>query len=374
MKKFVIVVVVVGIAILIVRGCGTKSRGKDDERKGSSAVPVTATKVVQKDVPVEFRTFGTVQALSSVAVKSQIGGILTIVHVEEGQDVKEGDLLFTIDPRPQEAALKQAEANLARDTAQFDNARKEATRQDDLLKKGLAAEDADDQAKTTADSLAAVLQADEAAVTNAQLQLEYSYIRSPVAGRAGELKIHQGNLIKASDIPLITINQIIPIQVSFSLPQQELPEVMKQMAKGPLQVRASIPGNDMMVATGQLTFVDNQVDSQTGTIGLKGTFPNAHRRLWPGLFVNVVLTLEIESDALVIPTPAVQTGQKGTYVFVVRPDMTVEDRVLTIDRTLNEETVVAGGLRAGELVVTDGQLRLSPGVKVEIKPAAPAKP
>lgn len=369
-KKTINTMIVLVVGLLLLRfGMSANRRGKESERQRLQAVPVTVASAMQKAVPIDLSTFGTVKALSSVAVKSQIGGILTAVQVREGQDVKQGDLLFTIDPRPQEAALKQAEANLSRDTAQFKNAEKEADRQEQLLAKGLAAQDAYDQAKATAESLSSVLKADEAAVATARLQLEYCRIRSPCDGRAGELGIDLGNVVKANDATLLTINQITPIEVDFSLPQQELPRIQDAMARSVLKVEATIPGEVPVVGTGAVSFVDNEVNRQTGTIRLKGTFSNTDQRLWPGQFVRVVLTLSVQPNAIVIPSPAIQTGQKGSYVFVVKPDLTVEDRPITVDRTLNGDTVVSGGLKVDERVVTEGQLRLTPGAKVDIKNA-----
>jgi multidrug efflux system membrane fusion protein len=367
-KNTLVTIVVLIAGLLILRfGKSARSGGKEGEPQKLQAVPVTIASAIQKAVPIELRTFGTVQALASVAIKSQIGGILTEVRIKEGQDVKKGDLLFAIDPRPQEAALKQAEANLSRDTAQYKNAEKEAARQEELFKKGLAAEAAYDQARATAESLAAVLTADEAAIATAQLQLEYCRIHSPCDGRTGELGIDQGNLVKAGDATLLTINRIIPIEIDFALPQQQFHRIQDAMAKSKLKVLATIPGEAQVVETGEVTFVDNEVDRQTGAIRLKSSFPNADRRLWPGQFVNIVLTLSIQPDAVVIPTQAIQTGQKGSYVFIVKPDLTVEDRPIAVNRTLDGITVVASGLKAGEQIVTEGQLRLTPGTKVEIK-------
>jgi membrane fusion protein, multidrug efflux system len=368
--KAVMGVVGVLLVVFLVRACaGAKPGG---ERKGGGAIPVTVANVVATTAPVDLRTFGTVQALSTVDIKSQISGILTIVHVREGQDVKEGDLLFTIDPRPQQAMLQQAEAHLARDTAQYQNAEKELARQQELLKKGMAAEDAYDQANATAESAAAVVQADEADVATAKLQLEYCEIRAPFAGRTGELPVDQGNLVKSGDATLLTINQIVPIQVNFSLPQQELQRVRDEIAKGPLTIVAYDPADPAHSETGTLVFVDNQVDQQTGTVRLKGTFQNEDGRLWPGEFVNVVLTLSIQPAAILVPAAAVQTGQQGPFVFVVNPDMTVVDRVVTVDRAMNGDTVISSGLKAGEKVVTDGQLQLTRGSKIEVKPSAAA--
>jgi multidrug efflux system membrane fusion protein len=360
------------------------------------AVPVTVATVVQKNIPVQVRVIGTVEAYSTVSIKAQINGPVTKVYFKEGQDVKKGDLLFTIDPRPFEAALKQAEANLARDTAQVQqaeanlakdmaqakNAEVEAQRYAELIKKEVVSKEEYDQRRTNADAFQAAIRADQAAVDNAKaavradqaavdnakIQLGYCSIRSPIDGRTGSILVHEGNLVKANDTPaLLVINQMTPIYVAFSVPEQQLSEIKKYTAAGKLDVEAIIPNDEKHPAQGVITFIDNAVDSATGTIRLKGTFANHERRLWPGQFVNVVLTLTTQPNAIVIPSQAVQTGQQGPFVFVVKPDLTVESRPIAVGRTVDGETVIEKGLPAGEKVVTDGQLRLVPGAKVEIK-------
>jgi len=329
--------------------------------------PVIVGLVTKKTVPLELRAIGNVQAYSTVMVKSKVGGELVRVHLIEGQDVKKGDLLFTIDPRPYEAALKQVEANLQKDLAQAKHAREDAKRYEFLIQKGVVPQQQYDKSRAEADALEATVLADKAAVENAKIQLDYCSIRSPMDGRTGSLSVKQGNIIKADDITLLVINQIIPIDVSFSIPEQFLPEIRKQMASKKLQVEASSPQNDEGPDKGTITFVDNAVDTSTGTIRLKGTYANRERKLWPGQFVNVVLTLKEEPNVIVVPSQAIQTGQQGQYVFVVKPDLTVESRQVKAGRTVNGETVVQKGLQADERVVTDGQLRLYPGARVEIK-------
>jgi multidrug efflux system membrane fusion protein len=332
------------------------------------AAPVTAAVVVQKTVPVQIRAIGNVEAYSTVGVKSQIGGELAKVHFREGQDVNKGDLLFTIDPRPYEAALKQAEANVAKDTAQLANAREEVRRYAELVKKGYVAQEQYDQIRTNSAALEATMNADKAMVENAMLQLKYCYIYSPITGRTGYLQSNQGNLIKANaDSPMVTINQVQPVYVTFSVPEQYLGEIKKFMATGKLKVGASSGSGENHPEEGVLTFVDNSVDVTTGTIKLKATFVNRQRRLWPGQFVNVSLTLSSQPDAIVVPSQAIQTGQSGQYVFVIKRDLTVDARPVTVARSLDGESVIGNGLQAGERVVTDGQLRLVPGAKVEIK-------
>jgi multidrug efflux system membrane fusion protein len=337
-------------------------------------VPVTAGTVIQKTVPVQVRAIGNVEAYSTVAVKSQIGGVLTRVHFREGEYVNKGALLFTIDPRPYEAALKQAEANLAKDTAQLENARKEVRRYAELVKKGYVAQEQYDQISTNAASFEAIVNADMAVVENAHLQLKYCYIYSPITGRTGNLIADEGNLIKANaDTAMVVINQVQPIYVTFSVPEQNLPEIKRYMAEGKLRVEAFLSKEDVNPEQGVLTFIDNAVDLATGTIEIKGTFANKEKRLWPGQFVSAVLTLTSQPDAIIVPSQSIQTGQKGQYVFVIKNDLTVEDRPVIVGRTLNSETVIDKGLQSGERVVTDGQLRLVPGAKVEVKNKAEDK-
>jgi multidrug efflux system membrane fusion protein len=379
--------------------------------------------VIQKEVPVQIRVIGNVQAYSTVTVKLIVGGEISQVHFAEGQDVKKGELLFTIDSRPLEAALRQAEANVARDmaqvgqveadlaknmalvkqvdanierdTAQAENARVEAKRYETLIEKQVVSRQQYDQFRTNAEALEATVRsgraakdsaeaavrssmaalesakaavrADQAAVDNARVQLSYCFIRSPMDGRTGNLLVQRGNVVKANDINLLTINQVNPIYVAFSVPEQNLPEIKKYMARGSLRVEALPPDDTGTAEQGVLTFIDNTVDKTTGMILLKGTFANKERRLWPGQFVNVVLTLTTQPNAILVPSQAIQTGQEGLYVFVVKPDLTVESRLVAVDRSLDGLTVVTKGIQPGETVVTNGQLRLVTGGKVEIK-------
>lgn len=359
------------------------------------ALPVEVATVVQKQVPVQLRTIGTVQPYSTVTVKSRVAGQIMQVSFAEGQDVTKGTLLFMIDPRPFEATLKQAEANLERDLAhvrqaeanlergmaQEKNAKADADRFKMLFEKGVVAQQQYDKFRTDWEALVATVEADRAAkanaeatvladraaVENAKLQLSYCSIHSPMDGRTGSLIVQEGNIIKENDANLVVINQITPIYVTFSAPEQSLREIRKYMAIGNLKVHAMIPNDEASPEEGFISFVDNAVDSSTGTIKLKGTFTNKGKRLWPGQFVNVVLTLTQVPHAAVVPSQAIQTGQQGQYVFVVKTDLTVETRPVVSGLTLNNETVVQKGLLPGEIVVTDGQLRLYPGAKVEIK-------
>ena len=335
----------------------------------SRIVPVVAETAAQKNVPLQIKAIGNVEAYNTVAVKSQVNGEISEVFFSEGKDVRKGKLLFRIDPRPFESALRQAESALARDRAQARNAQEEAKRYAGLAGKGFVSQQEFERARTNADALDAVVQADEAAVENARLQLEYTAIMSPIDGKTGAITVQKGNVVKANEAALVTINQITPVYVTFSVPEQELAGIKKHQAAGDLHVEVlASPG--AKPAAGRLTFIDNKVNMQTGTILLKATFANQDHALWPGQFVDVVLTLTTEKDRVVVPTHAVQTGQQGQFVYVVKDDKTVELRPVSPARTVGDLTVIDKGLQAGETVVTDGQLRLTPGAKVEIKPSA----
>lgn len=359
------------ITLLFVSCSGQPSgKGKPGQPAMSEAAPVTVATVVQKDVPVQLRAIGNVEAYSTVSVKSRVVGQLVGVNFKEGQEVKKGELIFLIDPRSFQAALQQAQANLSKDIAQMKKAEADARRYADLFKRGVVSAQDYDQNRTNFEAMKATVKADEAAVENAKVQLGYCYIYSPIDGRIGKLMVNQGNMVKDNDTVLVVINQTKPIYVDFSVPQQELPKIKKYMAVEKLKVEAIIPSDSDHKAIGELTFVNNQVDTNTGTILLKGLFPNQDEALWPGQFVNVVLTLTTQPKAVVVPSAAVQTGQQGKYVFVVKPDLTVESRPVTLGNDLGREVVIAEGLKPGEMVVTEGQLRLAPGVKVEIKGGA----
>ena len=290
------------------------------------------------------------------------------VHFKEGQDVKKGDLLFTIDPRPFEAALKQAQAVLAKDMSMLENAREQARRYAELVKKEYVSREQYDQIQASANANEAAVEADRAAVENAKVQLSYCRLYSPLDGRTGDLLVDEGNLVRTNDAtPLITINQITPIYVTFSLPEQNLIAIKEGMARGKLRVRALIPQEESRPETGLLTFVDNAVDRTTGTIKVKGTFANTDRRLWPGQFVKVVMTLADQPNAIVLPAQAIQTGQDRQQVFIVKSDSTVEVRPVIVNRTIANDAVIEKGVQPGEQVVTDGQFLLGPGTKVQVK-------
>jgi multidrug efflux system membrane fusion protein len=335
------------------------------------AVPVLVATAVQKAVPLQLRAVGNVEAYTTVSVKSQVTGVLNQAHFKEGQDVKKGQLLFTIDPRPFEAALKQAEANLARDAAQLKNLREQVRRYAELVDKQYVSREQYDQIKTNADAAESVVDADKAAVDNAKVQLSYCYIYSPVNGRVGSLLVNEGNLVRVNDgAPLVIINQINPINVTFSVPEQHLADLKRHMAAARLKADATFQSDEGRPEQGFLAFVDNAVDRSTGTIKLKAEFANSERRLWPGQFVNISLTLATQGDAVVIPSEAIQVGPEGQQVFVVKEDKRVEMRLVTLGRTQGGEAVVAKGLSAGEVVVREGQFLLGPNSRVEIKELA----
>jgi multidrug efflux system membrane fusion protein len=340
----------------------------------SGAVPVTTAQVVQKSMPIAIEGIGTVIAASTVAVHAQITGILTSVNFIEGQDVEQGQVLLTLDKRPFEAALQQAQATLDRDLAQVANAKAQAVRYQDLLRRGIATREQVDQIVSNAAALEATVAADQAAVETARVQLDYATITSPLSGRTGLLQVHVGNLVRANDTQaIVTINKITPVYVSFAIPEAQFPELKRYMARGSLTVTAQPPDESEPPSTGRITFVDNAVDASTGQIKVKGTFPNEDRRLWPGQFVNVHVTLTAEPHAITVPSVAVQTGQQGLYVYVVKPDQTVDLRTVTVSRTRGNESVIASGLKPGETVVTDGQLRLVAGTRINVKSAGAQK-
>jgi len=333
-----------------------------------AAVPVAVALVSEKAVPLELNVIGSVEPYSTVAVRAQITGSLNSVGFREGEDVRKGQVLFTLDRRPLEAALEQAKANLQRDTAQAANAKSQAQRYLDLAERGIATKEQVDTTRTAAAALEATLEADRATVENAEVQLQYATITAPIAGRTGALMVHEGNLVRANDAtPLVVINQVAPIYVSFGIPEARLPELKQYMERGSVKVEALAPNDTGAPSVGRITFVDNSVDATTGTIKIKGTFSNDTRHLWPGQFVNVSVTLMTDPHAVVVPSEAVQTGQQGQYVFVVKPDKTVELRNVAVARTVDAESVIKQGLKAGETVVTDGHLRLTPGSRISVK-------
>jgi multidrug efflux system membrane fusion protein len=332
-------------------------------------VPVTVGTAERRDVPFELSATGTVEPLQTVAVQPQIGGPIVRIAFREGQDVQKGQVLFQIDPRPYQAALARAEALLARDRAQAENAQQEAKRYSELAEREYVTAQQYDQARTVSVAAAATLAGSEAAVEEARLNLQYATIRAPISGRTGSLRVREGNLVRLADAaPLVTINQIRPILVRFAVPAANLPLI--QRYRGDTLVVRAEPVGGGGASEGRLTFVDNAVDTTTGTILLKGTFPNGDGALWPGEFVNVRLRLYVERDALVVPATAVVTGQQGSFVFVVGDDSAAVTRPVALSRTAGGVAILDGDLSPGERVVTDGQLRLQQGSKVQIKTAA----
>lgn len=335
-------------------------------------VPVTVGTVLRQAVPLEISAIGNVQPYTTVAVTARVGGQVDRVGFRQGQDVRKGDVLFVIDRRPYESALAQARANLERDRARATKAEQDRRRYAELVAKDYVTREQADQTESEASAAQATLKADEAAVQNAQLELSYCTVTAPISGRAGNVLVHAGNVVKANDDkPLVVINQVTPVYVRFSVAETSLARVKQHIASGrPLEVSAAPSDDPTHLEKGELSFLDNAVNSATGTIELKATFANARQKLWPGQFATVSLLLATDADAIVVPSQAVQTGQKGSFVFVVKQDLTVEARPVEVARTRGALSVVARGLEAGERVVTDGQLRLAPGAKVEIKPSA----
>ncbi len=405
--------------------CSNGVSEKAQAKTPKEAAPVTVATAVSKDVPVQIRAVGSVQAYATVTLKSQLDSEVSRIHFTEGQNVKKGDLLFTLDQRPLEATLRQAEANLARDTAQLEqaeaavaqnqaaekqaeanlardraqleNAQTQVRRYEKLVEQGFISNELYDQVRTSAAALEATIQADQAAIANtraairaaqataqnvravikadqavvenARVQLGYTTIRAPMDGQTGNLLVRVGSAVKARDetAQMVVINQIHPIYVSFSVPEQTLGDIKKYLAAGTVRVQAVARGQQGLPATGELTFMNNTVDPSTGTIQLKATFSNERGTLWPGQFVDVILGLTVQAGVVVVPSQAIQTGQQGQYVYVMRPDSTVELRPVTAGRTLDGETAVQKGVTPGERVVTDGHLRLAQGVRVQVK-------
>ena len=369
-------VIVAALAVILYASMPATPQAQDAKGgRPQSAVPVAVATVTEQSVPVRVPAIGNVEAYSTVALKARVDGQVMEVNFKEGQKVAKGAILFRIDARPFEAALRQVEANLMRDTAQREQTRSQERRYQELLQKNFVSKEAYAQIRTNAETAAAVAQASQAAVENARLQLEYTTIRSPLNGYVGKIMLQRGNLVKANDTsPLVVINQVQPILVNFAVPEQYLGTIRSRMSKSKLQVEVAAPNSDQSIRDGRLTFVDNAVDSTTGTIKLKAEFPNRDGGLWPGQFVNASLKLYDQTDALVVPSQAVQTGPKGQYAFVVKPDMTAEVRLITVERMDGDAAIVAKGLAKGEMVVVKGQVRLGAGAKVTIAKPKTDKP
>lgn len=348
----------------------TTAAGTATAPRPTPAAPVLVAKAILKSVPIEIRTIGAVQPIASVQVKSRVDGMLAKVSFNEGEIVKAGAPLFTIDPRSYEAQLKQAEANLLRDQAQLENARLELKRNQTTASTGVTSQKLLEQARTQVQILEAAIKSDEAAIDVAKVQLSYTDITAPLTGRTGDMKVTEGNTIKANDTtPLVTINQLRPIYVAFAVPERELPQIRARQYKSPLSVTVTDDRGVQHPETGTLTFIDNNIDTTTGTIQLKATFANDRDFLWPGQFVQVTLRVSQLDNAVTVPSAAIQSGQNGPYVYVIRPDKTAELRNIKPGPTMGSDTVILDGVSADELVVTDGQLRLAPNARVTIKTA-----
>jgi len=385
---------------MMLLGACTKEQNSGKPPLGAAKAPVRVATVERRSVPVALHTIGAVEAYSTIAVRAQVGGELLTDHFKEGDVVEQGQRLFSIDPRPYEVALKQAEANLdkakaqaeqakatlSKDRAQANNAQTELKRSETLLPKKMVSQEEHDQVQTNAQALQDAVLADEAAVQSAvesiraaeaaiddaKLRLEYCEIQSPIRGRTGSLQIHPGNLVKANDTtPLVTITQTEPIYVTFTLPEKHLSEVRKQMESGSLEVSAVLPGEENAPITGRLSFIDNTVNQATGTIRMKAVFENKDSRLWPGQFAEVRIQIAVLEKAVVAPSQAIQAGQMGAYAYVVKADLTVELRDVKTGESVDGMTVILEGLQPDETVVTDGQVRVKPGAAVSILSDAP---
>jgi multidrug efflux system membrane fusion protein len=372
------------VLTVLLMGCGDKAPaaarssgrgGGKGGRGGGGPAPVLVGTAQKKVVPLVIEAIGAVEPIRTTAVRSQVTGTLVKIAIREGQDVKENDLLFEIDPRPFQNALQSAEADLQKIRVQLETARAQVARYRSLTAEQMVSKEQFEKISDTARSLEAEAIADESRVSTAKLQLEYCSIRAPLTGRTGNINVHEGDLVRTNDnasSPLVTINQLNPIYVTFGVPQQYLGAITHYRSIGTLKVSVVPPGIDEKSEEGELTFMDNMVDSSTGTLKLKGTFPNAAQRLWPGQFATVTVTLATP-EVLAVASSAIQTSQTGQHVFVVSADKIAELRPVVVERTYENSAVISKGLKEGETVVVDGQLRVLPGKPVEIKePNAPA--
>ena len=381
MRSAKLYAILAGLAAVLIAAGGLVAHFSSDSRakekpaaKGPAAVPVAVVAAVQQSVPVRLQAIGNVEAYTSVAVKSRVDGQILEVQFREGQEVKKGEVLFRIDARPFEASLRQAEAQALRDVASRDQAASQERRYQELLDKNFVSKDAYAQYLTNAQTAEASSKASQAALENAKLNLEYTVIRSPINGYVGRALLQAGNMVKANDtISLVVINQVRPVYVSFAIPEQQLAAVRDLMRKNPLAVEVAVPGTDQAIATGRIAFLDNAVDQTTGTIKVRAVFDNTDAALWPGQFYTVRVKLYDQENAIIVPSRALQTGPNGQFVYVVKPDMTVEVRKVVVVRTEGDATVLAeGGVTRGEQLVVRGALRLAPGIKVNIVDSAAA--
>lgn len=353
------------LALALPAGCSKPAESA--AKRPQPKVPVLVGEVVKRDAPDILTAIGNVEAYSTVSVRAQVGGPVLTAHFAEGQEVAKGQLLFSLDPAPFEMALRKAEANLLRDQALARNAEAEVRRYEELVQKDYVTRQQYDQARTDSEALQATLKADEAAVADAKLNLGYCSIRSPLDGRTGQLLVYPGNVVKANETVLVNIGQIHPIYVGFSVPEQRLNNLRRSMSREKLAVRVAMPDGTEVPEEGVVSFVDNTVDETSGTIRLKATFANQSSLLWPGQFVNVSVTLDVRRDSVMAPQAAIQTGQQGTYVFVLQPDMRVHQQPVTVGDTIDGFVIVKEGLSPGTSVITDGHLRLTEGSTVVIR-------
>jgi len=362
-------------AAFLLSSCGKKEQGQAAQpATGRPAAPVVVASVEQQDIPVQIHAIGNVEAYQTVFIRSQVNGQIQKIFFKEGDDVREGQPLFQLDKRPFQAELERAAGQLKRDQAQGENSRLQAERYSDLEKQGIVAHEQADQLRAQAKAESAAVEADKAALEAARVQLQYTDILAPINARAGVLMINLGNLVKANDTPyLVQLNQVTPIYVTFSVPEGNLDRVRQRYASGQLKVLALPKGQADHPVEGKLTFIDNGVDTTTGMFKLKGTFQNSNRRLWPGQFVDVALELSTQKNAIVIPTKAIQNGQQGDYVYVIRVDSTAESRAVKQVGTYQNLTLISDGLKAGEQVVVNGHMRVVPNSKVIVQSTIPTQ-
>lgn len=360
-------------AVLFISGCGKKEQVQAAGGAGGRPpAPVVVASVEQRDIPVQIGAIGNVEAYQTVQIRSQVSGQIQKIFFREGEDVHKDQLLFQLDKRPFQADLEKAIGQMKRDQAQAENSRIQAERYSGLEKQGIVSHEQADQIRAQAKADASAVEADKATVNAARVQLQYTDIAAPIDARAGALMINLGNLVKANDTPyLVQLNQVSPIYVTFSVPEANLDQVRRYFSSGQLKVLAYPKGQSANPAVGRLTFIDNGVDTTTGTLKLKGTFQNKDRRLWPGEFADVALELSTQKQAIVVPTKAIQTGQQGEYVYVVRADSTAESRPVKTAGAYQNLTLVSDGLKAGERVIVDGQLRVAPNAKVTVQGTLP---
>jgi len=362
------------VAMTSLTACGKKDQPQAANASARPAAPVVVAVAEQRDVPVQLSAIGNVESYQTVQIRSQVNGQIQSIFFKEGQDVHKGQLLFQLDKKPFQADLEKAQGMLQHDEAQAANSRLQAERYNVLEMQGVASKEQADQVRAQAKADASAVYADKAAVDAAKVQLQYTDIKAPIDARTGALLMNVGNLVKANDTPfLVQLNQVTPIYATFSIPENQL-DAVRKFAAGNLKVLAFPKGQNTNPAEGKLTFIDNGVDMQTGTVKLKATFANKDRRLWPGQYVDVVLNLSTRKQAVLVPTKAIQTGQQGQYVYVVTPQSTAESRNVETSGTYQNSTVIAGGVSAGEKVVVDGQLRVAPNAKVLVQSTVPTTP